>query len=102
MAKDTTEIFNKFAGREVPMVETHKTFNSFGETYARDVVQLANQNDPTLQEMLKVAKDNGLSLRFSWPTHRMGTDDVRFDRVNVHIGKEADGKYRICKKFKVG
>ena len=102
MPKDITEIFNRFAGREVPMVEIQKTHNSFGETYTDTVLQLANPNDPTLQEMQKVAKDNGLTLRFFWPTHGRGIDDAKPDRVNVHIGKAADGKYRISKNFKVG
>jgi len=99
--KDVSSLFNKFAGREVPMVERSSSFQKGGKTYTVPVILLECGNDPLLEEMKKVAKDNGLTLRLWWKG-RMGTMDHRLDRVNVHIEKCPDGKWRIGKNFNLG
>lgn len=96
-----THVFNKFAGREVPMIEEQHTINLGGKDYKIDEVRFANPNDPLIQEMKKTAEDNGLQLRL-WLPGSMGTMDFRTDRVNAHIEKSADGKYRVSSRFNLG
>lgn len=97
-----TQIFNKFAGREVPMIETTRQMNIGGKNYSIEDVSLADPNDLTIQEMKKVAEDNGLKLRIFWPSRSAGTMDYRTDRVNAYIEKAPDGKYRVSNKFSIG
>ena len=101
MNKHITDVFNQFAGREIPVVESQHTSTFAGKPYTFDEVTLANPNDPTLQEMQKVANDNGLQLRV-WLPDSMGTDDWLPNRVNAHVEKAADGKYRVSNKFDLG
>ncbi|TAL38955.1 MAG: hypothetical protein EPN97_03185 [Alphaproteobacteria bacterium] len=95
--RDVSHIFNKFAGREVPMKE--EPFVIRGKTYTQ--VRLANDDDPTVGELEQEAKKNGLKLRLWWPGVA-GTADFRMDRVNAHIEKGKDGKYRIGNRFDLG
>lgn len=95
--RDVSHIFNKFAGREVPMKEEPVVIR--GKTYHQ--TKLVDENDPTLKEMHDAAKKAGLRLRV-WLPGTMGTMDYRTDRVNAHVTKEADGKYRVGKKFNIG
>jgi hypothetical protein len=83
MAKDITKIFNKFAGKEVYLSRNNLVV------------------DETLEEMKKVAGDNGLTLRLHTPWAVI-TDDHCDDRVNVYLDKGADGKYRISNRFRIG
>jgi len=83
MAQDLTKLFNKFAGKEIPV--------SFA----------SNRRDPTLEEMENLAKANGLILRV-WFPDTLGTMDLRNDRINAYVNKEADGKYRVGNNFKIG
>lgn len=75
-------LFNKFAGREV-------------------LHPMAMGIDPTIQEMQRVAWDNGLVMRVLLPG-AVGTKDVRTNRINVHIEEGADGKYRVSNRFNIG
>ncbi len=95
--RDVSDLFNKFAGREVPMKE--EPFTIRGKTYTQ--VRLANDKDPTVEEMRDEAKSHGLSLRVWWPG-TAGTADFRMDRVNAHIEKAADGKWRVTNRFDLG
>jgi hypothetical protein len=79
MTQNITEIFNQFAGKEVQ----------------------PDANDPTLLAMKKAASDNGLKLRV-WFPGMISTMDYRTDRVNAHVGKGADGKYRVSGRFNIG
>jgi hypothetical protein len=79
MANNITEIFNRFAGKEVQ----------------------PDANDPTLRAMQKAASDNGFKLRI-WFPGTMGTMDYRTDRLNAHVDKGADGKYRVSSRFNIG
>jgi len=96
-----TALFNKFTGREVPMTETSHTIMIGGKPFTIDEINLADPNDATLREMKKLADDNGLILRTWWPG-TVGTCDYMTNRVNAHIEKSADGKYRVDNRFDIG
>ncbi|MBI1215719.1 MAG: hypothetical protein GC185_07870 [Alphaproteobacteria bacterium] len=98
---DVSSIFNKFAGREVPMTETERKMTIGGKEYSFNEVRPADQNDPVLGEMRDEAKKHGLSLRVWWEGI-MGTMDYRTDRVNAHIEKGNDGKWRVGQRFNIG
>jgi len=82
--KNVTELFNKFAGREL-----------------KDPGRVTCDIDSTLGEIEQVAKDNGLKLRI-WFPGTVGTMDYRTDRINVHVEKDAAGKFIVSDKFKIG
>ena len=72
--KDITEIFNKFAGKEV-----------------RDPKALTTALDPVVDEMEKLAKDNNLTLYLAWPgIYR--TDILRPNEITVSV-ESKNGKY---------
>lgn len=100
MEKDVSKIFNKFAGREIEMVETTKRYGSRIRGIYKEL-SLKDPCDPTLTEMAKVAKENGLTLRILWPG-LAGTMEMRPDRVTTYIEKQLDGKYRISNRFDIG
>ncbi len=99
---DVSKIFNKFAGREVEMLEEEKTLHlkSLGDIKLTEVT-LKNPNDPIVKEMSDEASKHGLSLRLWWPG-TMGTMDYNTGRVNAHIEKAQDGKYRVSPNFNLG
>lgn len=80
MDKKIAQLFNKFAGREIP---------------------ITNDIPSVIREMEKTARDNGLELRVWYPGSD-GTADYRTDRVNAHIEKGTDGKWRVSNKFDIG
>jgi hypothetical protein len=79
MAQNLTEIFNRFVGREVSV-------DKYGSP---DV-----KKDQNLIEMEKVAQDNGVTLRYSFPGAFL-TGDYRPNRVNVYLQRQPNGKLRI-------
>lgn len=101
MNHDVTSIFNKFAGQEIAIIERESEVKIGKETYRLPEVTFANPQDPLLTGMEETAKKNGLHLRI-WLPGTMGTMDIRMDRVNVHIGKDMDGKWRIGRQFTLG
>ncbi|MBI3441009.1 MAG: hypothetical protein HY052_04280 [Proteobacteria bacterium] len=88
--KNISQLFNQFAGREVPMTEQCVETRNGGYT----LVKPANEKDPTIEDMKRVAEDNGLILRVSFPG-MMSAKDYRLDRVNVFIERDGEGKYRV-------
>lgn len=99
--KDLSAIFGKFAGREVPAVETlHEFPGRLGPIKLRSV-KLVDGNDPILKGMEDAAAANGLRLRVWWPDS-VGTADWDPARVNVYIIKAIDGKWRVSPEFKLG
>jgi hypothetical protein len=94
---DISAIFNKFAGREVPM--NSRVVKVSGYTFHE--IEPALKPDPVLTEMEDTARKNGLTLRVFWDGMG-GTCDYRTDRVNAYIEKEADGKYRVSPNFGIG
>jgi hypothetical protein len=96
-------IFNKFAGREIPMVETTRALPRPGPDYPERTyteVKPRNADDPVLREMKKAAADNGLQLDVYWQGGS-GTRTTCFgwpeSYVVAHVEKEADGKWRVSK-----
>ena len=89
-----TEVFNKFSGKEIDVVEV-KGNNKYGFTY-KDF-----SADKTINELRSAVEEMGLRLRV-WLPDSVGTMDYRENRVNVHVSKDADGKYRIGSRFKIG
>ncbi len=88
-------VFNRFAGKEIQVIENPKALNVGKETYTLIDVRPA-KSEPTLKEMKKTAKDNGLSLRVFFPGTAGMMDYNRKDRVNVYVGRAPDGKYRVA------
>lgn len=82
MNQKITDLFNKFAGKEV-------------------LSPIMSMPDPVIAEMKQLANDNGLKLRV-WFPNTVGTMDYQPDRVNAHIEKGADGKYRVSNRFNLG
>jgi hypothetical protein len=99
MKKDITAIFNKFAGKEIRVVEKTHTITIEGKAYTEARAELG-QREPTVAAMKKLASDHGLTLSVLLPG-QISTTDYRTDRINAHVEKDADGKYRI-KKFGIG
>lgn len=95
------DIFGKFAGREIPLVEKPYEVKLTNRTIKGTQLELADENHPTLAEMNDTAAMNGLTLRLWWPGV-MGTMDMRDDRVNAHLEKSNDGKWRVANKFNIG
>ncbi len=93
MEKDISKIFNKFAGREIEVIEKP------GVPFK--TVRPKHKNDPVMEEMEKVAKANGLVLRFTFGIEAV-TMDYRHNRVNVSVQEDEDGKYRIPNEFDIG
>lgn len=89
-------IFNKFAGREINMTE--ETYTVKGRTFTQ--VKL-DTSDPVIKEMRDEAARNGFKMRVWWPGVA-GKPDARHDRVNVHIERHGDGKWRVGDKFDIG
>ncbi|TAL32769.1 MAG: hypothetical protein EPN97_09750 [Alphaproteobacteria bacterium] len=93
MQKDISHIFGRFAGREVPLTETKTRMKVAGKPYELKEYSAA-PNDPVLQELRQEADRFGLSLRIWWPG-MVATMELNPDRLNVHIRKDNDGKWRI-------
>ncbi|MEZ0260325.1 MAG: hypothetical protein ACAH80_04905 [Alphaproteobacteria bacterium] len=101
MRVDLTKTFGKFAGREVPMNEKTEDVRIGCVIKKRTVATPVDENPPVVQEMKDEATKHGLKLRVLWPG-RGWTDDYDRKRVNVHVEKAKDGKYRISNKFDLG
>lgn len=98
--KSIAHLFNKFAGKEISVTESHHEIDIGGKKYPITEVN-PDPNDSTLRQMHKVAKAHGLSLRVFFPGWG-GTCDYRIDRMNAHVEKGADGKYRVTNNFGIG
>ena len=73
--------FNKFAGKEINRGDDH---------------------DPVLKEMQFEAMAHGSRLRLLWSDETSGLEEVDTSRVTAYIDQDADGKWRVGKKFTVG
>jgi hypothetical protein len=81
--------FNRFAGKEVDVIETVQN-TKYGRVISMRVVEPS----PIVDELRAALDEAGFSLRL-WLPGFEGTSDHRTDRVNVSVNKDADGKYRI-------
>ena len=98
---DVSNQFNSFAGKEVTVTEKPWTRTSkyLGEISGVSVI--LDNNDPVVKELNDAVTAAGLHLRL-WLPGTMGTMDYRLNRVNAHVEKESDGKYRIQPNFNLG
>lgn len=96
-----TEIFGKFAGREVPLNETSQDIEIGDETFKIYELSLKDPNDPTLKEISDEAEKHGLSLRVFWPG-MVGTADHNMRRLNVTIEQSNDDKWVVSNNFSLG
>jgi hypothetical protein len=87
--------FNRFAGKEVDVIETVEN-TKHGRVSSMRVVE----HSPVVDELRAALEEAGFSLRL-WLPGLAGTSDHRTYRVNVHVNKDADGKYRIG-RFDIG
>ena len=101
--ENLSKIFGRFAGREVGLIEKpyEIKLRSTGETIRGTNLVLGNENDPTVKELREEASKHGLQLRLWWPG-LMGTMDYRLDRLNAHVEKADDGKWRVSSNFGIG
>jgi len=100
MSQNLSGIFNSFAGKEISVVERVSYYKYDGHEIPLTSVSPV-ENEPTLKALKTEAAKAGLSLRV-WFPGTVGTMDYRTDRLNVHVSKEADGKYRIQNNFNIG
>ncbi len=98
---DIRPLFNKFAGREIEMIETARTVRIGGKDQIRTEARLADPQNPLIADMHDTATNAGFRLRL-WFPGSIGTRDVRADRINAHIEKSPDGKYRVAARFHIG
>jgi hypothetical protein len=101
MRVDLSKIFGKFAGREVPMNEKQEEYRVGRLTRTRIIATPAEEKPAVGEEMKAEAEKHGLKFRLLWPG-RGYTDDYVRTRVNAHVEKGKDGKYRISNKFDIG
>jgi hypothetical protein len=87
--------FNRFAGKEVDVVETVNN-TKYGRVSSSSVVEPS----PVVDELRAALDEAGFSLRL-WLPGFAGTSDHRSNRVNVYVNKDADGRYRIG-RFEIG
>jgi len=94
---DLNALFNKFAGREVPI-----SCEAYDPLSDRTVfIVPANKPEPVFEEMKKVAADNGLQ-RHIWLSVMDAPRSASKTRVHVRLEKGADKKWRISNKFAIG
>lgn len=92
-------LFNKFAGREVPLKKGVSHEKQVGSTRFAIVGEvIADRNDPVIAEMKKIAEDNRMILRLLLSDTEV-TGPENYDRVNVHIRKDSNGAHRVGYSF---
>jgi hypothetical protein len=95
------QIFAEFAGRPVQLkTEPYKDPDNSSVTRTRFVLE--DEQDPVVAAMEQKAKDYGLSLRLSWPTHEPDRTEHRDDRVTATISHKGDYKWVVTPRFYLG
>jgi hypothetical protein len=94
MQPDIARIFGKYAGREVPMKEETRRYTVAGKSCVQKELS-PPAGDSVLEELRDDADRLGLSLRV-WYPGMAGTMELNPRRLNVHIEKAEDGKWRIA------
>lgn len=90
------EKFNKYAGREVYVHEKQKFFMNHGFTERKLFMR-----DPAIKEMTKEAKAEGLEVKF-WMPDEKNLLKASNKRLNVHIERDEDKKWRIQSNMRLG
>jgi hypothetical protein len=104
--EDISKAFNKFAGREVPVLENIAMPKKAGQPPKRYMVP--RSNDPVLKEMFREAKKLGFRLFVQWPGHekppkmKITAGKLPEPRLIARLEKGADGKWRVGSTFKIG
>ncbi len=78
---------------EVTEKEPDKAFKELDQLFGYVECEIA-PNDTTIAQLEAVVKAKGYALSV-WLPNTVGTMDYREDRVNAHVKKANDGKYRI-------
>ncbi|MEZ0259448.1 MAG: hypothetical protein ACAH80_00470 [Alphaproteobacteria bacterium] len=96
--KKMVKIFGRFMQAEVPMTEQQRVMKVAGEEITFHEVNFTDVNHPVLVDLRKTAKQCGLDLRI-WFPGMVGTMELNTNRLNVHIDKGTDGKWRISERM---
>lgn len=92
----------KYAGREVQVESKKVSYKMPDGTVLYEGTRTdLKKDDPVVADLTAEAKKHGLTVRL-WLPDSMGTMDLRYDRLNVRIEPESDGKYRIQPHFGIG
>src|SRR5580700_1078585 len=88
-----SKIFNRFAGKEIAII--YKKHLNRRNTFASWTEFRVDETDPVARELKQAANDAGMELKLC--RHREGftKPDPNPDRLNVHVGRGADLKWRI-------
>ncbi|TAL26961.1 MAG: hypothetical protein EPN97_18515 [Alphaproteobacteria bacterium] len=101
--KNHQDIFNKFAGKEVNVVEWQDYPVGGPRPHEKVTYRTLDYEDPVILAFEKAAADEGLILRL-WLPNTEGALMFREDRDTYLVGyvdKAEDGKWRIAPKFRV-
>lgn len=91
-----SEIFGRFVGRDVAVIEQKRSVD-IGDRTLTTVEVTPLKGDAVLKELKEEADRHGLKVRL-WtpgPASAGGSMERLPDCVNVYLDKAADGKYRI-------
>jgi hypothetical protein len=99
MQPEISPIFNRFVGREVELQETIHQMTIGGKAFEIPEYKLV-ENQPVIEELRGVTELYGLQLRL-WLPDTVGTMEVNTNRVNMHVDKSGDGKYRISDRISI-
>lgn len=100
MQKDLSHIFGRFIGSEVPMTETKNRVKVGHKSFELTECRPTSPDDQVLAELRREADRFGLTLRIWWPG-MVATMEINPNRLNVHIEKAADGKWRIADNISI-
>ena len=104
--KDYRNLFNKFAGKEVNVVEWQDYPVGGPRPHEKVTYRNLDMEDPVIKAFEKAAADEGLILRLWLPNtegalvFREGRDKKPTYLVG-YVDKAEDGKWRITPKFRV-
>jgi hypothetical protein len=92
------KIFGRFMLAEIPMKEEMRVVPFAGQQVQIEEVSFADPKHPVLEDLRKTAKECGLNLRV-WYPGMVATMELDTNRLNVHIEKHSDGKWRIAERM---
>lgn len=87
-------IFEKYAGRAV------ETYTNPAPA-SRGAVERLDPQDQTVAALRAELEAEGVSLRL-WMPNGIGTMDFKPNRMNVHVGPDNQGVYRLARTFRMG
>ena len=96
--RDLAEIFGRFAGQEVALTEHRHTMTMGGKVLEFTDTSLAPGGQPAVTGLRDEAARLGLQLRI-WIPGMVATTELNPNRLNVHVEKSSDGRYRISERM---